>query len=62
MKKHNYKVGDTVTVRGKQGIIEAFHKEQAAIFMVEDRQSHLVSVKSIRPCKDKYEKMMVAAK
>ena len=57
MKKHDYKVGDIIIVKGKQGIVEALHEGQIAIFMVEDQERYLVSAGSIKPCEDKYDKM-----
>jgi len=58
MKKYNnYKVGDTVLYLGKQGIVEAFHGVQAAIFMVEAQERHLVNLGRLQPCRDKYDKM-----
>jgi len=58
MKKHNsYKVGDTVIVKGKQAIIEAFDGVQAAIFMVEEQERYFVNAGRLQPCKDKYDKM-----
>ena len=61
MKKYNYKIGDTVLYKGKQGIVEAFHGVQAAIFMVEEKERYLVNAGRLQPCKDKYDKMEKAA-
>ena len=58
MKKHNFTIGDTVLLRGKQGILEAFHKGEAIVYVIEDQERHLATVKTLRHCNNKYDEMV----
>ena len=58
MKKHNFTIGDTVLLRGKQGILEAFHKGEAIVYVIEDPERHLATVKTLRHCNNKYDEMV----
>jgi len=58
MKKHKIAVGDTVLLKGKQGIVEAFHKGDAIVFVIEDQKRHIATMKALRLCKNKYDEMV----
>ena len=58
MKKHKIAVGDTVLLKGKQGIVEAFHKGEAIVYVIEDQERHLATLKTIRLCNNKYDEMV----
>jgi len=58
MKKHNIAIGDTVILKGKQGIVEAFHKDSVVVYVIEDQERHLATLKTLRHCNNKYEEMV----
>ena len=58
MKKHNIAIGDTVILEGKQGIVEAFHKGEVIVYVIEDQERHLTTVKTLRHCNNKYDEMV----
>jgi|19_taG_2_1085344.scaffolds.fasta_scaffold52316_2 hypothetical protein len=58
MKNDNFTIGDTVLLNGKQGILEAFHKGEAIIYVIEDQERYLATVKKLRHCNDKYDEMV----
>ena len=58
MKKHNIAIGDTVILKGKQGIVEAFHKDDVVVYVIEDQERHLATVKRLIYCGDKYDEMV----
>ena len=58
MKKHNFTIGDTVLLRGKQGILEAFHKGEVIVYVIEDQKRHLATVKKLTYCGNKYDEMV----
>jgi len=58
MKNHKFVIGDTVLLEGKQGILEAFHKGEAIVYMIEDQERHLATVKTLRHCNNKYDEMV----
>ena len=58
MKNHKFVIGDTVLLEGKQGILEAFHKGEVIVYVIEDQERHLATVKTLRHCKNKYDEMV----
>ena len=58
MKNHKFAIGDTVLLEGKQGILEAFHKGEAIVYVIEDQERHLATVKTLRHCNNKYDEMV----
>jgi|10_taG_2_1085330.scaffolds.fasta_scaffold63964_3 hypothetical protein len=58
MRKNNVSIGDTVIYEGKQGIVEAFHKGEVIVYIIEDQERHLAGLKSVIVCKDKYDEMV----
>ena len=58
MKNHKFVIGDTVLLEGKQGILEAFHKGEAIVYVIEDQERHLATVKRLIYCGDKYDEMV----
>ena len=50
-------IGDTVTFNGKQAILEGIHKDEAVVYVVEERERYLVKARKLRPCGDKYQAM-----
>ena len=61
MKKHKYVTGDTVIFDGKQAIVEAFHKKQIVVYLVDEQERHLVYPNKLTSCGDKYEVMVKSA-
>ena len=60
MKTTKIAVGDTVVLKGKQGIVEAFYKGDAIVYLIENQERHVATVKTLNLCKDKYEAMTTA--
>ena len=58
MKKYDIAIGDTVVLKGKQGIVEAFHKDSAVVYIIEDQERHLATLKTLRHCMNKYDEMV----
>ena len=58
MKNHKFAIGDTVLLEGKQGILEAFHKGEAIVYVIEDQERHLATLKTLRHCNNKYDEMV----
>ena len=61
MKKHKYATGDTVIFEGKQAIVEAFHKKQIVVYLIDEQERHLVYPNKLFSCDDKYEVMVKTA-
>jgi hypothetical protein len=61
MKRYKFATGDTVLFQGKQAIVEAFHKKQIVVYLVDEQERHLVYPNKLTSCGDKYEVMVKSA-